>query len=123
MRELKFRVWDKKIKFFCPTKDLDRNFGLNFNGELCCLTSMRERDNFVIQQFTGRSDNNNRLIYEGDILKCVDRTYNKYVIVSYDTYRACFSFEYRSAEEFFEYNAVEIAGNIFENEDLLQNKI
>lgn len=65
MREIKFRVWNKKNKYF--------NFeGVEFwgldhaIGDLCFDSS--ECDNFVIQQYTGEKDKDGCEIYEGDIL-------------------------------------------------------
>jgi hypothetical protein len=74
------------------------------------------------QQYTGWQDKNGRLIYEGDILKCINRTYNKYVEVTYDTYLASFLFEERHIPEFLMLNKVEVIGNMFENPELLKNE-
>lgn len=41
-RVLKFRIWDVKLKGFISSDYLDRNFGLDFDGNLRCLNSVRE---------------------------------------------------------------------------------
>jgi uncharacterized phage protein (TIGR01671 family) len=68
MRELKFRVWDVKLNEYVPKRELDRNFGLDFNGELRCLIASREKDPFILQQYTGLTDSKENHIFEGDIV-------------------------------------------------------
>ena len=95
---IKFRVWDKELKCFISTNELDGNFGLNFNGELICLMATRDQDDFIYQQFIGLKDEKEKEIYEGDILKG----------------QVNGNFEFSKPSK--------IAGNIFENPELLLNK-
>jgi uncharacterized phage protein (TIGR01671 family) len=65
-RQLKFRIWDKTEKEFT---NVSPSFVYNSQEkafEFC--GSLYQRENWVIQQFTGLKDSNGKEIYEGDIL-------------------------------------------------------
>jgi uncharacterized phage protein (TIGR01671 family) len=72
MSKLKFRVWDVLCKKFITSYDLDRNFGLDYNGELRCLMSSRLDHKFEIQRSTGIKDVNGVEIFEGDVIELVE---------------------------------------------------
>ena len=70
MREIKFRAWDNK------NRKMSFSFGL---GDACCFPGMiilkphKNRERFIIMQYTGLIDKNGVEIYEGDLLQgCFD---------------------------------------------------
>jgi uncharacterized phage protein (TIGR01671 family) len=73
MREFKFRVWDLEKKFYLNQDDefyfYEPDRGWQCPIPLCeCL---RDKKRYVVQQYTGMRDENNYLIFEGDIVKYI----------------------------------------------------
>jgi uncharacterized phage protein (TIGR01671 family) len=73
MREFKFRVWDLEKKFYLNQDDefhfYEPDRGWQCPVPLCeCL---RDKKRYVVQQYTGMRDENNYLIFEGDIVKYI----------------------------------------------------
>lgn len=159
MRGLKFRVWNTYEKKFVDTKNVcwgdyylktgNGHSGetgellMDFDGNLRIATyPCGNGDNsadsvftnlvnasYVIQQFTGLQDKNNKDIYEGDILKiygdkdnCVRKDYCHvwYCDLS-GSYVVSYNHQYSEVSE--ELSMVhykyEVIGNVFQNLDLL----
>ncbi len=128
MREIKFRIWDKKDKkFLCDDFANDKlgytleslRFFYKIEDE-----SVKIDDRYVFQQFTGLKDQNGREIYEGDILK--DENALLYEVFWLDTTA---SFELAEKQEppddynsptfhFRSMARLEVVGNIFGSPEL-----
>lgn len=113
MRQIKFRVWDKKRKKWTdaplehPVKDISRYPEYEF-----C-------------QFTGKLDINKNEIYEGDIVR-FRRGDGKFFTgeISYvDEYGAYFVIHSGiSDNQLYAFDRYEVIGNIFENPKLLDEE-
>jgi len=65
----KFRVWDKLAKrMIYPHNDNQQHFIIDLNGRFHNLQNGSGGDDYVIQQYTGLTGNNDDPIYDGDIL-------------------------------------------------------
>lgn len=70
MREIKFRVWDIQNKNFVKDSLLE-NINSYFTAADGTINWFRNRNEYVIQQFTGLKDVNGVDIYEGDFIEFI----------------------------------------------------
>lgn len=123
MRELKFRIWDKREQKFEASRDM----ALSKNGDLYYIRSagneLLEVDNeyYIIQQYTGLKDKNNKEIYEGDILRYINLIIGQ-VIFAFGSYQVKTLENLNFGLDDICYHCtIEIIGNIYENPELLEN--
>ena len=131
MRKIKFRVWDRRFKYMhiCGESMHDSMICLGHNCE-CVYYNLQngegsvENGDYVLMQYTGLKDKNEKEIYEGDIIKYEDvykgvveysEQYAQYVLAETGVIKD----EY---EPLADYNikVFEVIGNIYENSELLE---
>lgn len=146
MREIKFRVWDKKEKKIYNITEgsafgIDYEVGIWKNGwELCSISvkgkvvvcgqqeamgnAQMQRDDGELMQYTGLKDKNGKEIYEGDILQDIGNHEFRYEVLwgLYEWRMALngkmqTSILRHSDQSHYEF---EVIGNIYENPELLK---
>lgn len=125
MREIKFRAWDSERKTYDHEEIL-----LSPNGDLLASRWQElcePESEYIIEQYTGLKDKNDKEIYEGDILKLRGRFYE----VKFDNYGQFYieNKNYHWLENGYSFRnvdiwcaegiLVEVIGNIHENGDIL----
>lgn len=70
-REIKFRAWHKPTKTLFPVYSITPDFIAEdcYDGIYTKPTTMAERSDCELMQYTGLKDKNGKDIYEGDILQ------------------------------------------------------
>lgn len=118
-REIKFRIWTgKSYKQFSSENNRCFHSPCMSNGDGCFL--FKQREDYIIQQFTGMFDKSGKEIYEGDILKV--RGYRGAVgqiVVRWEETRASDDMGY-DVVGFIQWDSPEVIGNIFENPELIK---
>lgn len=121
-REIKFRIWDKRLKQMNLTDKASFHQGQAVKFDF--MIPWRDKifaDEWVIMQYTGLKDRNGKEIYEGDIL--IDDEYPEegigYAKVEWKN-AGWIADPWFGTEEFAEEaKDYEVIGNIHENPDLL----
>ena len=123
MREIKFRVWNKKEK-----KWESGGIAMDLNGDCeICWTEfgelMERAENVILCQYTGLKDKNGREIYEGDVAGYEAWTgLDRGEIVWGEKECAFFWEGITDCQPLGDiYQDIEIIGNIWENGDLLND--
>lgn len=121
MRELKFRAWYKSEKKMIY--NIQNEFEERIELGMDCFSDYLKNDDFIVNQFTGRTDKESKDIYEDDILLIIgqgyfrvtwDRDNCKFYLLPLEDYLDKMPLD-RSWEIDYE-----VEGNIHENKDLLE---
>lgn len=142
MREIKFRVWDKQIKYMMPVVDIGWDNGIitdvvafdDVDSYDYAYDSTDIKDRLVLMQYTGLKDCNGTEIYEGDIVvksyinPMTDKAIkDQYTVIFED---GCFKTKHTDhpfGSTFLYFlldnigrQKIDIIGNIYENPELLE---
>ena len=134
MREFKFRVWSIEEKQFISPNILEV---FDESGDLTAFKYIKTGklnplympvENYIIQQYTGLTDKNKNLIYEGDIVK-FSRLFEKERKIKelksfVRFHNGQFGFDLIGFNDMFftlsDECGIEVIGNIFEHPELLK---
>ena len=113
-REIKFMAWDKKEKIMIAKVG-------EFMGE--DLSDLIDNDDIVLMQYIGLKD-----LYEGDIIELQghiisDRDKISKGVIFWDEEDACFKHTYEDRPPKRYWKHAKRIGNIYENPELLEDKI
>lgn len=120
MRELKFRAWYKSEKKMIY--NIQNEFEERIELGMDCFSDYLNNDDFIVNQFTGRTDKEGKEIYEDDILLIIGQGYFR---VTWD--RDNCKFYLLPLEDYLDEMPLdrsweidyEVEGNIYEDKDLL----
>lgn len=125
MREIKFRAWDKEQKEWV-NYSIDDDLLMFYDKLGECWEVDQEGERFILCQYTGLKNFNEKEIYEGDIVRAVG--FSKWIgVAKYSDKNQAFVFEatdknYRGNIVFISQfdQGFKILGNIYENPGLLE---
>ena len=124
-RKTKYRTWDKENKVMITFNNMER-------CDVSFYEMARGEYGFILMQYTGLKDKSGKEIYEGDIVKVVNKKEKKAEhmqgtgVVGFNTNELTFGWSKTIEGRPYQMltwggtESVEIIGNIYENKDLLK---
>lgn len=131
-RVIKFRIWDVTELRYIEVYDMDPNgqWVHVARDDQCHLVNNPEKTEFILEQFTGLLDKNDKEIYEGDVVKIHE--FREYLGGSYPGQYIVWPeyillVEWKGPDQgygigYFSHRrqGIEIIGNVHENPELLK---
>ena len=131
MREIKFRVWDNKIKEYIVPEQFEILLLANDKKTPVCNLNLSNNiydfykaENIEVDMFTGLKDKKGKEIYEGDLVEISDSDDDIICQVKYEY--GSFILEKGEYTEYLgevEERFLEVVGNILENPELLGEEV
>lgn len=125
MREIKFRAWDGvtmhssfDLRDHVQTEKEWVDEDYEMNDYLLAFSPKT-----ILLQFTGLKDKNGKEIYEGDIIQYKSEIGHSEWEVLFHEGRFCHKNKDTRPDIWYECNEIEIIGNIYENQELLDRGI
>ena len=120
-REIKFRAWLKPTKEMVEVRDISFYTHQTFISYKVCKDEscykVEKESNFILMQYTGLKDINNKEIYEGDIITYCDKLYVvDYIFSGFYLHNPKGGFIELAECDW----CCEVIGNIYENPELLR---
>ena len=119
---MKFRIWNENSGYFIKDSDTDKHY-LSQNGDIIIIDEMgfiyeTDKENYIINEYTGLKDSEDYEIYEDDIVwKEWDEEY-QVVIFDEADYKLIGESHIQSLYNNLDY--IDIQGNIYENFELVK---
>ena len=119
---MKFRIWNENSGYFIKDSDTDKHY-LSQNGDIIIIDEMgfiyeTDKENYIINEYTGLKDSEDYEIYEDDIV--CNEWDEEYQVVIFDEaeYKLIGESHIQSLYNNLDY--IDIQGNIYENFELVK---